>query len=297
MILRKLILSALLTASMAALAKEKVVSVWPFTPASTQGTYFRTILEEANKAQDKYEFVFEFKTGAGGAIATQYAYNQPGIRILAHSAAYFARPYLYPETPYNFDQFKPLMVMGFAPAALITKHKTIEQILSQNKINVATAGTGSSTHLLAEAFFKQYKTNRDIVMVHFRDSNEAAVAVINGSVDASFEFLGDAKARGDLVSITGITGRSKVENYKLLSGMEDLVGIFAIYVPKDTLDSQVSELQSILLKAEKNDSVQQLYKKDYNYKDSSMNVPGDLRPWYNKTVKQFNEYTKGIELK
>lgn len=298
MILKKLLASVVLAlVATTGLAKERVISMWPFTPASTQGSYFRAILEQANKEQDKYDFVFENKTGAGGAIATQdIAVVRTGTRILAHSAAYFARPFLYPETQYNFEQFKPLMVMGFAPAAMITKGKTLDQILAQKRINIATAGAGSSTHLLAEAFFKQYKEGRDIVMVHYRDSNEAAKDVIGGQADASFEFLGDAKARGDLISIVGITGKSRIENFRLLPGMEELVGIFAIYVPKDMPTAQVNELQNILLRAEKHESVQMLYRRDHNYKDSSMNAPGDLTPWYNRTIKQFEGYTRGIKV-
>jgi tripartite-type tricarboxylate transporter receptor subunit TctC len=295
--LTKLLSSILLLVGLSsAMAAEKVSAVWPFTPASTQGLYFRAILEQANKEQDKYEFVFDHKVGAGGAIATAHVHNLQGTRILAHSAAYFARPFLYPETQYNFEQFKPLMVMGFAPAALITKGKTLDQILAQKKINIATAGAGSSTHLLAEVFFKQYKEGRDIAMIHYKDSNEAAKDVIGGQVDASFEFLGDARARGDLVTIVGITGKSKIENFKFLPNMEELVGIFAIYAPKDMPANQVSEIQTMLLRAEKHESVQTLYKRDFTYKDSSMAVPGDLTPWYSRTVKQFEGYTKGIKV-
>jgi tripartite-type tricarboxylate transporter receptor subunit TctC len=295
--LKKLLTSFLLVLATTSYAKERVIAMWPFTPASTQGSYFRAILEQANKEQDKYEFVFENKTGAGGAIATQdIATVRTGTRILAHSAAYYARPFLYTDTPYNFEQFKPLMVMGFAPAALITKNKTLDQLLAQKKINVSTSGAGSSTHLLAEAFFKQYKEGRDIVMVHYRDSNEAAKDVIGGQVDASFEFLGDAKSRGDLVTIVGITGKSRIENFKLLPNMEDLVGIFAIYAPKDMPTGQIAEIQTMLLKAEKHNLVQTLYKKDYTYKDYNMTVPSDLTSWYTHTIKQFEIYTKGIKL-
>jgi tripartite-type tricarboxylate transporter receptor subunit TctC len=295
--LKILLTSFLLVLATTSYAKERVIAMWPFTPASTQGSYFRAILEQANKEQDKYEFVFENKTGAGGAIATQdIATVRTGTRILAHSAAYYARPFLYTDTPYNFEQFKPLMVMGFAPAALITKNRTLDQLLAQKKINVSTSGAGSSTHLLAEAFFKQYKEGRDIVMVHYRDSNEAAKDVIGGQVDASFEFLGDAKARGDLITIVGITGKSKIENFKLLPNMEDLVGIFAIYAPKDMPTGQVNEIQTMLLKAEKHNLVQTLYKRDYTYKDYSMTVPSDLNSWYAHNIKQFEIYTKGIKL-
>ena len=295
--MKKLLTSALLFCmAFNVFAEERVISLWPFTPASNQGNYFRAILEQANKDQNKYEFLFENKTGGGGAIATTDILNRSGTRILAHSAAFFARPYLYPNTLYKFDQFKPLMIMGFAPAALISKGKTLDQILAQKRINIATAGAGSSTHLLAEAFFKQYKEGRDIVMVHYRDSNEAAKDVIGGQADASFEFLGDAKARGNLISIIGITGTNKIENFQLLKGMEELVGIFAIYVPKDMPTSKVNELQTILLKAEKTSTVQSLYKRDFNYKDLSMSVPGDLTEWYDKTVTQFEGFTKGIKV-
>lgn len=283
-------------ASTAAIAAEKVVAVWPFTPASTQGLYYRAILERANKEQTKYEFVFDHKVGAGGAIATQHVHNLQGSRILAHSAAYFARPFLYPETQYKFEQFKPLMIMGFAPAALITKGKTLEQILAQKKINIATAGAGSSTHLLAEVFFKQYKEGRDIAMIHYKDTNEAAKDVISGQIDATFEFLGDAKARGDLVGIIGITGKSIIDNFRLLPNMEELTGIFAIYAPREMPASQVSEIQTMLLRAEKHESVQTLYRRDFTYKDSSMSVPGDLTNWYTSTIKQFEGYTKGIKV-
>jgi tripartite-type tricarboxylate transporter receptor subunit TctC len=279
-------------------AKEKVEAMWPFTPASTQGNYFRTILDEANKQQDKYEFVFANKTGAGGAIATQYIHNQQGTRILAHSSAYFIRPFLYAENPYKFDQFNPLMVMGMSPAALVTKGKTLEQLLQQDKINVGTAGGGSSTHLMAEAFFKKFP-KKDISMVHYRDTNEPYKDVMAGHIDATFEFLGDAISKGN-TTIVGITGKTKIDNYSLLKDvnpdMENLVGIFAIYIPKDIPAEKAQEIQKILLTAEKNESVQRLYKRDYASKDSFMQVPGDLTPWYNRAIKQFETYTKGIKV-
>jgi hypothetical protein len=48
----------------------------------------------------------ENKPGAGGSIASHYVFNHKGTAILAHSAAFFVRPNLYPETIYSFDQFK-----------------------------------------------------------------------------------------------------------------------------------------------------------------------------------------------
>lgn len=280
-------------------ATEKVSSVWGFAVGSTQGTYFRAILEQANKEQTKYQFVFENKPGAGGAIASQYVNNHSDTAILAHSTAFFVRPYLYSDTQYKFEQFKLLFVMGISPAALVTKGKSLDQLLSQEKINIGTAGTGSTTHIMAEQFFKKWP-NKNIQMVHYSNTNEAYKDVLGGHVDATFEFLGDVKAKGG-TTIIGITGKNSIENLPLLKDispdLEHIAGIFAVFVPVKMTQEKINELQYILLKAEKHESVQVLYKNDYATKDSYMKTPGDLSAWYNTTIKQFEKYTRGINVK
>jgi tripartite-type tricarboxylate transporter receptor subunit TctC len=306
--MKKVIFSlALLLASVSSFADAaiKVPGVWGFAVGSTQGTYYRAILEQANKEQNKYEFQFEHKPGAGGAIASRYVFDQqPKLAILAHSAAFYVRPNLYPDTPYSFDQFKPVMVMGFAPATLVTKQKTLEQLLAQKKLSIGTAGTGSSTHLMAETFVKGIKNakDKDIVMVHFKDTNEAFTSVMGGHTDATFEFLGDAKAKANVdIALVGITGKNQVDGIDPLSksgfkDMEGLSGIFAIYVPVATPAEVTRELQAILLKAEKSDKVQELYKKDYTSKDAYMQTPSDLNNWYQSTVRQYRSLTKDIKV-
>lgn len=306
--MKKVIFSlALLLASVSSFADAaiKVPGVWGFAVGSTQGTYYRAILEQANKEQNKYEFQFEHRPGAGGAIASKHVFDQqPKLAILAHSAAFYVRPNLYPDTQYSFEQFKPVMVMGFAPAALVTKQKTLDQLLAQKKISIATAGTGSSTHLMAETFVRGIKNakDKDIVMVHFKDTNEAFMSVMGGHTDATFEFLGDAKAKSTAdTALIGITGKQRVEGVDPLSkfgfkDMEDLSGIFAIYVPVATPNDTFKELQTILLKAEKTDKVQDLYKKDFTSKDAYMQTPGDLTNWYQTTVRQYKNLTKDIKV-
>ena len=280
----------------------KVSGVWGFAVGSTQGTYFRAILDQANQEQNKYEFQFDHRPGAGGAIATRYVNDQKTPAILAHSAAYFVRPYLYPDTPYNFNQFKPLLIMGQAPAVLMTKGKTIEQLLKQPRIVLGTAGTGSSTHLMAETL-KKYAKNNEVVMIHYKDTNEAYLAVLGGHIDGTFEFLGDAKAKATAdVTFAGITGRTSIEGIATLKDkgmqeMENLSGIFAIYVPVAMPDSTYKELRDILLRAEQHSSVQTLYRKDYTFRDPNHQNANSLKPWYDTTVKKFQSLTTGIEIK
>lgn len=295
----KILLTLAMLISCVSFAQEKVSSVWGFAIGSTQGTYFRAILEQANKEQNKYQFVFENKPGAGGAIASQYVNNHSSTAILAHSTAFFVRPYLYTDNPYRFDQFKPLFVMGISPAALVTRGKSLEQLLSQDKINIGTAGTGSTTHIMAEQFFKRW-SDKNIRMVHYSNTNEAYKDVLGGHVDATFEFLGDVKAKGG-TTIIGITGKNRIDNLPLLKDispdLEHIAGIFAVFVPIGMGQDKVNEIQHILLKAEKHESVQILYRNDYASKENYMQVSNDLNSWYHTTIKQFEKYTRGINVK
>lgn len=275
--------------------------VWGFAVGSTQGTYFRAILEQANLDQKKYQFVFEHKPGAGGSIATRSVLEQKGPVILAHSAAFYIRPYLYTDTGYNFDQFRPILVMGSAPAVLTTRGKTLDQLLKQSRIIIGTAGAGSGTHLMAEVF-KSYIKGPEVTMVHFKDTNEAYLNVMGGHVDANFEFLGDAIARATPeITFAGMTGTVSVNNIPLLAsrGMPDMAqvnNIFAIYVPTNMSSETYTELRSILLKAEQSPKVQELYAKDFTYRDSKHLQTQSLQSWYQDNIIKFKKLTANIKL-
>jgi tripartite-type tricarboxylate transporter receptor subunit TctC len=154
---------------------------------------------------------------------------------------------------------------------------------------------------MAETFAKGLK-GKEVVMVHYKDTNLAFLAVMTGEIDATFEFLGDAKAKAlPETTLIGLTGKNKVEDIEPLRNlgfkeMEGLSGIFAIYVPVNMPNDTVRELQTTLLRAEKHASVQTLYKKDYTSKDAYMQQPGDLTEWYNTTIKQYKDLTKDIKV-
>ncbi len=280
---------------------KRIPGIWGFAIGSTQGNYFRAILEQANKNQEKYEFFFDHRPGAGGAIAGRTALDHRGPVLMAHSGAFFARPYLYPANPYRFDQFRPILVMGSAPAVLITKNKTLDQLLSQSRILLGTAGPGSSTHLMAETL-KKYLPNSEVTMVHFKDTNEAYVNVLGGHIDATFEFLGDAKAKATAdVSFVGVTGNQQVIGIEPLKnrGMADMQhvsGIFAIYVPLTMSASVYADIRDILLQAENSETVQTLYRRDFTYRDPVHQQVSGMQTWYDATVRRFKNLTASIKI-
>lgn len=295
------LISCFLVMSVAHADTIKVPSIWGFAIGSTQGNYFRALLEQANQDQKKYQFVFEHKPGAGGSIATKTALDTTGPVILAHTAAFYVRPNLYPETPYRFDQFQPILVQGTAPAVLMTKGKTLDQLLKQPRITIGTAGAGSSSHFIAETM-KKYIRGPEVTMVHFKDTNEAYLNVMGGHVDANFEFLGDAiaKATPEIV-FAGLTGNVPINNIPLLKdrGMPNMAqvnNIFAVYVRAGMNPETYNEIRAILLKAEQSPRVQELYAKDFTYRDARLLQTSNLQPWYNNNVTRIRELTSGIKV-
>jgi len=275
-------------------AQERVPSIWAFNISNTQGSYYRATLLEANRIQNKYEFIVEHKPGAGGEVAAGYALDKKGVVLLGTAAAFFVRPYLY-DSNYNFDQFKPIHVMAQSPAALVSKDKSLQEILAKDKITIGTAGPGSMIELMALKF-KQYFPNKEVILVPYKSSPEATIDLLGGHIDLTYEYLGDGESRGG--RILGLTGKAKIKNYPLLKDMgypnqADLGGTYLILVKNDMPIDQYREIQKILLEAEKSPKVQELYLSDYSSKPSKLQTYGDYMVWYDKTIKYFKELTAG----
>ena len=60
----------------ASVAKENITIYYSWGAADTAANFHRVLADEANKIQDKYNFVFDVKPGAGGSIAANHVLNQ-----------------------------------------------------------------------------------------------------------------------------------------------------------------------------------------------------------------------------
>jgi tripartite-type tricarboxylate transporter receptor subunit TctC len=296
--MKRILLALLLTISAVASAQQQVQGVWAFNIANIQGSYYRAILEEANRIQQKYQFVPEHKPGAGGSIGAGYVLNQDRLALLGTAAAYFVRPYLYSNNSYKFEQFTPVHVMATSPAALVTKNKELHEIIKQDKISIGTAGPGSMTHLMALKF-KEYFPEKMVIIVNYKSSTEALQDVLGGHTDLTFEYLGDAESRN--AKVLGVTGRNKIKSYPLLKDIgypnqADLVGVYLILVSKDIKPDTVVELRNIFLQAEQSAKVQELYRLDYSAKPPNLKTPADYDRWYSNTIKYYKEITAGQQV-
>jgi tripartite-type tricarboxylate transporter receptor subunit TctC len=184
--------------------------------------------------------------------------------------------------------------MTIAPPALVTKNKSLKEILAKDRISIGTAGPGTGTHLNAIKF-KESLPNKDIVIVPYKSSTEAVKDVMGEQIDLTFEYLGDAEAYG--ARILGVAGTAKIGNYPLLKDIgfpnqSDMVNSYFILANNSATPEQVLELRKLFTQAEKNKSVQELYAKDHSTKPT-LRTQEDYVVWYNKNIRFWRDATSG----
>jgi len=287
--MKKIISMLLLLACMSsAWAKETITVVYAFTVSDTMANYSRTLIEEANKAQDKYVFVLEAKPGAGGSIASRHVANTPNT-ILATSGAFFVRPNFFPNESHKLEDFRELLVQSSAPmSASSVKYKSWKEIPADAPINIGVSGLGVVSHLSAV----QIKTKfPNATIVPFKSTTDALLSMLGGNLDIAIGFMGEQEKWSDQktpdgksVTILGITGPKSV-NGRPTYVSAGFPQVFTkmnnpnhLVVPKTMPEAQFKELREILYKASKAKTVTQSYEVDFG---SAADVStAKLDAWY-----------------
>ncbi|HVL77427.1 MAG TPA: tripartite tricarboxylate transporter substrate binding protein [Noviherbaspirillum sp.] len=167
----------------------------PFTAGSTTDLVARVVTEKLSTSMGQ-PVIVENRGGAGGTIgAAQVAQAAPdGYTVLIHSASHTVSPSTYSKLTYDaigdFAGVTPLAtlpnVLVVAPSKNMRSLKDLLDHAKANpgKMNFASAGQGSATHLNAEKFRTQAKI--DAVHIPFKGSPEAVTEVMTGRVDYYF---------------------------------------------------------------------------------------------------------------
>jgi tripartite-type tricarboxylate transporter receptor subunit TctC len=145
------------------------------------------------------QFVIENRAGAGSNIGTEAAVRAPpdGHTLLLVATPNAINATLYSNLNFNF-------IRDIAPAAGIIRYpnvmevhpsvpvKTVPEFLAYakarpGKINMASAGNGSSSHIAGELF--KMMTGIDMVHVPYRGAAPAITDLLGGQVDIYFGTL------------------------------------------------------------------------------------------------------------
>ena len=144
-----------------------------------------------------HQFVVENRVGAGGNIAAEAAVRSPpdGYTLLHVTTSNAVNATLYDKRTFDLNRdIAPIASFNRTPAVMEVNPsfpaKTVPEFIAYakanpGKINVASGGVGSASHLYAELF--KMMTRVDFVQVHYRGSGPALLDLIAGQVQAMFD--------------------------------------------------------------------------------------------------------------
>ena len=194
---------AALAASLATIAaaqpfpSKPIRIIVPFAPGGNVDVTARLIAPALQEALGQ-PVVVENKPGAAGTIGADLVVRSPadGYTLLMGSNSTFSvAPSLNPKNPYNpLKDFAPVASIAATPFILVVHPaapmKNVAELLARakaapGKLTMASAGTGSSNHLVGEFF--QDMTGVKFTHVPYKGSNPAISDLMGGQVDMHFD--------------------------------------------------------------------------------------------------------------
>jgi tripartite-type tricarboxylate transporter receptor subunit TctC len=143
------------------------------------------------------QVIVENRAGAGGTIGTEAVVNSPadGYTLLLVSPANAIHATLYERLNYDFIRdIQPIVHLASAPLVMVVHPsvpaKSVPEFIAYaktnpGKINMASAGTGSTGHVTGELFKMMAKI--DMVHVPYRGAGPAMTDLLGGQVQVLFD--------------------------------------------------------------------------------------------------------------
>ncbi|MEG1454765.1 MAG: tripartite tricarboxylate transporter substrate binding protein [Comamonas sp.] len=190
-------------ASAAPFPEKPVRIIVPYLAGGTTDMVTRVVGDQLSLLW-KQPVVVDNRPGAAGMVGTSGAANSPadGYTLLVGSVGEFSiNPALYKKIAYNADtDFSPVSLIARVPNVLVispvfaerARIQTLADLVAYAKahpksVNMASAGAGTSTHLVGELF--QRMTKIEMSHIPYKGSSAALADLIGGSVDVMFDNL------------------------------------------------------------------------------------------------------------
>ena len=168
--------------------------VVPFVAGGNTDSQARIVSERLAAALGQ-AFVVENRVGAGGAIAAEFVAKAPadGYTLFFAASPQFSLPLVQKV---NFDPYKdfvPISIVGTNPFVLGVHESVPAKNLKEfvdyvkarpGKLNYASAGDGTTTHLTAALFLK--RAALDMTHVPYKGGAQAVSDLVGGQVQMYF---------------------------------------------------------------------------------------------------------------
>jgi tripartite-type tricarboxylate transporter receptor subunit TctC len=241
--------------------------VVPFGPGGSTDIMGRALAQKLGERLGQTVIV-ENRAGANGTIGAAYVARAPGDArtMLLVQTGFVSNPFLYKRLPYDpVKDLVPVTILASGPLVMTVAPslgaKTVPELVaranaSPGGLHYASSGSGSITHLAAEAFNQAVGTK--LVHVPYKGTAPAIVDVIRGQVPVTFMNLMLAMPylkSGKLIAL-GVTTRERSpiapELPTLIEGGLagfDMATWYAVLVPSATPAAGIAALREELARA------------------------------------------------
>jgi tripartite-type tricarboxylate transporter receptor subunit TctC len=168
----------------------------PFPPGGGSDVAGRVVAAALSERLGK-QVIVDNRAGAGGVIGSELAANAPkdGYTLLMVSLAHTVNPWLY-DLNGRYDPIKsytPVAMIAASPVVLVVNpnlpvHSVADLVAlarkQPGKLQYASAGVGSVTHLAGELF--KYTAKVDMLHVPFKGAGPATIDVVGGHTSLMF---------------------------------------------------------------------------------------------------------------
>ena len=193
------------------------------TPGSASDTMAR-ILAEKLSASLGQPVIVENKLGAGGLVGAKWVATQEpdGHNVMMYASAFTVSTLINPGL--DPKELAPVATVATIPTILITppgRYKSERDLVAAakanpGKLNCATAGSGSATHMALERW--RAAAGFEVQNIHTKGAGEALTEVISGRADCYFALVFQAQKMRD----SGKVGALAVSGPRRTSLMPDL---------------------------------------------------------------------------
>ena len=298
--IKRLLLATLLALSTTAFAAERITLYWGFSAAANQANFYRALVNELNKNQTKYEFFFDTRIGAGGAIAANHILKNPQNTLLGGTTTFYVRPNFDKDTGYSADSFQPVFVQTLgAPVALYSsKFKSVKDLKKTDDITNGISGFGSHSNLMASILDETYPK---VMVVNYPSLVDSNREVLGKFIDTGWNWLAEIQGSVDsgLTNPLGLTGTRSVNGIPTLAsqgikGFENASTNTVIVASAEMSKEKVKEIYEMLRLANKAPEVQAGYAREFS-------TPADFTwdqtvQWHNQQVKFWADQSKKVKL-
>lgn len=242
--------------------------VVPFAPGGNVDITARTVAPELSALLGQTVIV-DNKPGAGGTIGANEVAKAAAdgyTLLMGSNSTISVAPALYPNNPYNpVRDFAPISNLAQVPFVLVVHPSVpannVRELVAlarekSGQLTMASAGTGSSNHLVGELF--QAQTGVRLNHIPYKGSGQALNDLLAGQVNLMFDQLTSASANIKAGKLRALAVSSTVRSAALpdvptfaeagISGF-DFTNVTGLLAPVGTPPEVIAKLHAAAVKA------------------------------------------------